>query len=215
VLACATRLLDLGFFRIGGEEYLADNATYGLTTMRRRHLRLERGVAVFAYRGKGSQRLVQEINDPIVMPTLKALKRSERGPQLLVYRAGRRWQPVRAGDVNEYISRNGEGEFTAKDFRTWNATVLAAVGLAIEAPRAATRTARARAVSRVVTNVAHYLGNTPAVSRSSYIDPRVIDRFLAGDPLGAVVDQLEASGGPETFPDREAIEAAVIRLLAR
>jgi len=215
VLGCATRLLDLGFFRIGGEEYLADNSTYGLTTLRRRHLRFANGAALFAYRGKGSQRLIHEIHDPASIPTLRALKRNRHGSQLLVYRTGREWQPVRADDVNEYISVHADGDFTAKDFRTWNATVLAAVGLALEAPRAETKTARNRSVSRVVANVASYLGNTPTVCRSSYIDPRVVDRFLAGDPLEAVVDQLEPAGGPEGFPEREAIEEAVLRLLAR
>ncbi len=214
VLGCATRLLDLGFFRVGGEEYLAENSTYGLTTLRRRHLDFKRGSAMFAYPGKGSQRLVHEIRDPISIPTLKALKRNRHGSQLLVYRAGREWLPIRAEDVNEYISIHAEGDFSAKDFRTWNATVLAAVGLAIEAPRAETKTARKRAVSRVVANVARYLGNTPTVCRASYIDPRVVDRFLAGDRLGAVVDELQSADGPEVFPEREAIESAVIRLLA-
>ena len=217
VLACAVQLLDLGFFRIGSERYAEENETFGLATLRRKHVEVRGAVASFRYKAKGSLDHEQEIADPLVVPTIKALKdRDGGGYELLAYRAGRsRWADVKAAEINEYLKAVTGGDYSAKDFRTWNATVLAAVGLALEAPRAETKTARNRSVSRVVANVASYLGNTPTVCRSSYIDPRVVDRFLAGDPLEAVVDQLEPAGGPEGFPEREAIEEAVLRLLAR
>src|SRR5204863_4474006 len=131
VLACAVRLLDLGFFRIGSERYAEENETYGLASLRKRHLRFEHGEAVFDYRSKGGKRHVQSIADPTVLPTLRALKRRPADRHgLLAYRNGRRWTDVRSDEVNEYIRDRGGGEFTAKDFRTWNATVLAAVALA-------------------------------------------------------------------------------------
>ena len=188
VLACAVRLLDLGFFRIGAERYAAENETYGLATLRRGHVRLERGEAIFDFRAKGGKRQVQSIADPTVLPTLRALKRPGGRHGLLAYRDDGRWVDVRSDEVNDYIHEIAGGEFTAKDFRTWNATVLAAIALAREGGEATTRAARRRAIKAAVEEVADYLDNTPAVCRSAYIDPRVVDR--------------------------EAIEAAVVALIA-
>jgi DNA topoisomerase IB len=121
---------------------------------------------------------------------------------------------VRSTDINAYVKEVTGGEFTAKDFRTWNATVLAAVALAVsEGARSAT--ARNRAVTRAVKEVAHYLGNTPAVCRSSYIDPRVIDRYRAGETIAAALDGLgSASGNGEgSLLTQGPVEHAVIDLL--
>src|SRR5919201_204091 len=163
VLACAVRLLDLGFFRIGAERYAAENETYGLATLRRGHLRFERGEAVFDFRAKGGKRHLQSIADPTVLPTLRALKRPGGRRGLLAYRDHGRWVDVRSDEINEYIRAVCGGEFTAKDFRTWNATVLAAVALAREGGEATTRAARRRAIKAAVEEVADYLDNTPAV----------------------------------------------------
>jgi DNA topoisomerase I len=215
VLAGAVRLLDRGFFRIGGENYAEENDTYGLATMQKRHVRLEPdNVIVFDYRAKGGQRRVQSVVDPQVYRLVDELKRRRSGgPDLLAYKDGGRWHDVLSSDVNEYIKQVTGEEFTAKDFRTWTATVLAAVGVAVSGRAAASATARKRAVARAVQEVAHYLGNTPAVCRASYIDPRVFDRFAAGE---TVVDALDALGDvdfgePAT---QGAVEAAVIDLLA-
>ncbi len=131
VLACAVRLLDHGFFRVGSDQYAAENETFGLSTLRRRHVRFEDGAAVFDYRAKGSKRQVQEIADPLAVKVLRALVRRGRGgTRLFAYREGREWRDVGADEINAYLKSVTGGDFSAKDFRTWNATVLAAVGLA-------------------------------------------------------------------------------------
>jgi DNA topoisomerase-1 len=214
VLGCALRLLDLGFFRIGSERYAAENETYGLATIKRGQVRIERGAAVFEYRAKGSQRHVQVVADPVVLPTIRALKgRRSGGRELLAYRNGRAWQGVRSDEINEHLKELSGGEFTAKDFRTWNATVLAAVALAKHDPADLSRTARRRVTNEAVKSVAGYLSNTPSVCRSAYIDPRVIDRFDSGDTIRGALDREINGAGPDEFANRERIEAAVLELI--
>jgi DNA topoisomerase I len=215
VLGCAVRLLDLGFFRIGSERYAAENETYGLATMKKRQLRIERGTAIFDYRAKGSQRHVQVVADRAVIPTLKSLKsRRGGGAELFAYRNGRGWRDVRSDDINEHLKDLAGGDFSAKDFRTWNATVLAAVALARHDPKDLSRTARRRAINDAVKDVAGYLSNTPSVCRSAYIDPRVIDRFDSGDTIRAELDREIEGADPGEFPERERIEGAVLRLVS-
>ena len=215
VLACAVRLLDRGFFRIGSESYAEENKTYGLATMQRRHVTLEgKGLIRFDYRSKGGQRRVQSVVDPDVYRIVAALKRRTRG-RLLAYKDDGRWSDISSNEINEYIKEaSGDEAFSAKDFRTWNATVLAAVALAVSGDMARSPTARKRAVTRAVAEVAHYLGNTSAVCRASYIDPRVFDRFRDGLTIGGALVQLGdvEPGEPATVG---AIEQAVLDLLDR
>ena len=214
VLACSVRLLDLGFFRIGSERYAEDNQTFGLATLRRSHVRIERGVAVFDYAAKGAKRHRQEIADPAIVPTVRALKNHNGShKELLGYRNGRAWVDVRAAHINEYLKEVMGGDYSAKDFRTWNATVLAAVELATNWADADTKTARKRAASAAAKRVAGYLSNTPAVCRSSYIDPRVFDRYDSGETIKTSLKRIVAGSDPDEFPDRERIERAVLRLL--
>jgi DNA topoisomerase I len=212
VLAGAVRLLDRGFFRI--ESYAEENETYGLATMRKRHVRLlPANVLVFDYRAKGGQRRLQSVVDPDVYKLVEELKRRRGGDELLAYKAGRRWRDVRSSDINAYIKEIAGGDFSAKDFRTWSATVLAAVGVAVSGRAAASPTARKRAIARAVQEAAFYLGNTPAVCRASYIDPRVFDRFAAGVTIGGALDALgDVDFGEPAF--QGAVEEAVLDLLA-
>jgi DNA topoisomerase IB len=213
VLAGAVRLLDRGFFRIGSEEYAEENSTYGLATMQKRHVRLGPGnVIQFDYVAKGGQRCLQSIVDPRVYKLVDELKRRRGGgDDLLAFKESGRWRDVISSDVNAYIKDVAGGDFTAKDFRTWSATVLAAVGVAV-AGAAASRTARKRAITRAVKEVAFYLGNTPAVCRSSYIDPRVFDCYDAGVTIGDALDALgDVDLGEPAI--QGAVEAAVIDLL--
>ena len=215
VLACAVRLLDRGFFRIGTEGYAAENDSYGLATMQRRHVTLEPGGAVrFDYRSKGGKRRVQSVVDPQVLTVVQALKRRRTGTELLAYRSGRAWVDVTSDDINQYIKEATRDTFTAKDFRTWNATVLAAVALAVSSEAHGSKAARTRAISRAVQEVAYYLGNTPAVCRASYIDPRVFDRFRDGLTIGGALAELGEGdrGEPAT---QGAVEEAVLDLLER
>jgi DNA topoisomerase-1 len=214
VLACATRLLDRGFFRIGTEEYAEQNETYGLATMLKSHVELgENNVLTFDYVSKGGKQRVQSLVDPDVYDVVEALKRRRSGKELLAYRSSGRWVDVKSIEINEYVKSVVGDEFSAKDFRTWNATVLAAVALAVSGRAAASPTGRKRAMARAVKEVAYYLGNTPAVCRASYIDPRVFDRFRDGVTIGGALERLGddvSFGQPST---QGAIEEAVLDLL--
>jgi DNA topoisomerase-1 len=213
VLSCAVRLLDLGFFRIGSEQYAAQNQTFGLATMRKEHVTVSKGVVTFDYIAKSGKQRVQSLVEPEVGAVVQALRRRRGGgDELLAYRDGGRWVDVKSADINAHLRELTGSDCSAKDFRTWSATVLAAVGLAVSTD-AATTTARKRAVTRVVQEVAHYLGNTPAVCRSSYIDPRVIDCYDNGMTIRTDLKLLGdgvAYGEPAT---QGSVEAAVLRLL--
>jgi DNA topoisomerase IB len=215
VLACAVRLLDLGFFRIGGEQYAEENQTYGLATMRKDHLHVAKdGTLTFDYTAKSGKHLHKSLAEPEVGAVMAALKRRRGGgEEVLAYRGtDGAWVDVKSGDINAYLRQATGGEDSAKDFRTWSATVLAAIGLAVST-NAVTESARKRAVARVVKEVSEQLGNTPAVCRSSYIDPRIIDLYDAGVTIRKDLDKLgaDASYGEPAF--QGAIEAAVLRLL--
>ena len=215
VLACAIRLLDLGFFRIGSERYAEENETFGLATLRRKHVTVSNGTATFRYKAKGALDYNQEIADPLVVPTVKALKdRKGGGHELLAYRRGRSgWADVKAAEINDYLKEVMGGDYSAKDFRTWNATVLAAVELAVNGAGAETEAARKRAATAATKRVATYLSNTPAVCRKAYIDPRVFDRYDSGETIRSSLQRMVAGSEPGEFVDRERIERAVVRLL--
>jgi DNA topoisomerase IB len=213
VLACAVRLLDVGLFRIGSEEYAGEEGGIGLATIRKEHVTVRPDSVVFDYPGKGGIRRVQVIGDPLVYKIIKALRRRRAGPEeLLAYRNGRNWHDVRSDDINDYIKEQLGGDFSAKDFRTWNASVLAAVSIALDGRDAATKTARKRAVDGAVRAVAQLLGNTPAVARRAYIDPRVIDRYQSGWTIAAALERIGDLEAPDDRV-RGRIEAAVIDLL--
>ena len=216
VLACAVRLLDRGFFRVGGEGYAAEHESYGLATIQRRHVSLNGGGSLtFDYPAKGGQRRIQSLVDPDVYEIVERLKRRRGGSdELLAYLAGRRWRDIRSADINEHVKAVTGGDFSAKDFRTWNATVLAAVALAVSGQATGTKTGRKRAMTRAVKEVARYLGNTPAVCRASYIDPRVFDRFRGGLTIGGVLPELGGNGDVSSSSLQGAVEKAVLDLLA-
>jgi DNA topoisomerase I len=216
VVACAVRLLDRGFFRIGTEGYAEQNQTYGLATIHRRHARVHGNEIAFDYPSKNGKRQLVSVVDPAVAEVVASLKRRPGGgAELLAYRRAGAWVDVRSEDINAWIKERTGGDFSAKDFRTWSATVLAAVALATSWSAASSRTARKRAIRRAVEEVAHYLGNTPAVCRASYIDPRVFDRFRAGLDVAGVLEQLadvDEFGEPS---HQGAVEAAVLDLIER
>jgi DNA topoisomerase-1 len=205
VLACAVRLLDVGLFRIGGEEYAEQGGGLGLATLHKDHVSVREDAVVFDYPAKSGVRRVHSVRDADAVAIIRTLKRRRGGgSQLLAYRDGRSWTPIHSEDINEYIKRNlGEG-FSAKDFRTWNATVMAAVSVSVSVAAqggpARTKTARKRVVDGAVRQVAELLGNTPAVARRAYIDPRVFDRYRAGStislPRGGVEALTDVDGRP-------------------
>lgn len=217
VCSCGVRLLDLGLFRVGNERYEADNESYGLTTIKKQHMKIVKGEATFAYPSKSGQESKHLINDPSVMPTLKALKARTGGrglKDLLVFKRDGRWHDLVSADVNAFIKDvAGEG-FSAKDFRTWNATVLAASFLAAAEGETKTKAARKRVAIHAIKETADYLNNTPAVCRASYIDPRVFDRFESGETIAPQLERIERATDPGQFLERERIERAVLKLLS-
>ena len=214
VLACAARLLDRGFFRIGSEAYAEESGTVGLATIKKEHVSFEGDTLVFDYPAKGGKQRVQSIVDVDVHEVVRALKRRRDGhDELLAYRDGRRWVDVRSADINDYIKEHVGEQFSAKDFRTWHGTVFAAISLAVAGRAARSPTAAKRAMSWAVKEVSHYLGNTPAVCRASYIDPRVFDRYRSGVTIGGALEALGADS-MEQPAMQSPIEEAVIDLLA-
>ena len=150
--------------------------------------------------------------DPDVRDVVSALRRRRSGGQeLLAWKEGRAWVDVDARVVNGFIKDHAGQEHSAKDFRTWHATVLAAVGVAV-AGWASSPTARRRNEARAAKEVAHYLGNTPTVARNSYIDPRVFDRYRAGYTIGWVIDEIADADSPQ-LAFHGPIEEAVVDLL--
>jgi len=214
VLAGAVRLLDVGLFRIGGEEYAEQGGGLGLATIRREHVSVSAGAIVFDYPAKSGVRRVHQVSDPLSVELVSELKRRRGGPdELLAYRDRRRWHPLRSDDINDYIKRGLGPEFSAKDFRTWNATVLASVALAAHDELRRTVTARKRVINAVTREVAEVLGNTPAVARRAYIDPRVFDRYLSGWTIRGAVGGLDRIQDGE-HRARRRLERAVLDLLA-
>ncbi len=212
VLATAVRLLDIASLRIGGKEYAEDHETYGLTTLRKRHARVAGDRVVLTFTAKSSRKVRVEVTDEEVARTVGALKKRQgEGSNLFACRARSGWTDIGAIHVNDYIKDAIGSEFSAKDFRTWNATVLAASLFAERQARARVdaRPSR-RAASTVVASVAEHLGNTPAVCRASYIDPRVIECSTHGETI-RLPTRLHRQDGSE----REVVEKAVLRMLTR
>ena len=209
-LACAVRLLDLGFFRVGSEVYAEENESFGLATVRREHVTIGGGEVVFDFPAKSGQRRVQSIRDPAARRALEAMYRRRSGPEdLLAYRSGSEWVDVRSDEINEYIHQKIGEQFTAKNFRTWHGTVLAALALAGE-DRPRSDAAAKRAIARAVNQVSEALGNTPAVCRASYIDPRVLDRYRDG----VTIRPAPSANGRMTAKQRLKIEREVIDLVS-
>jgi len=213
LLACATRLLDRGFFRVGGEAYAEENGTFGLATLQRNHVRLTRdGSMLFSYRAKGGLSRRFRLVDDDAMAVLKALKRRSGSGELLAYPNGDGWTDIRSGDINEYIRRHSGGPYSAKDFRTWHATALAASAVALLGARARSDAGRRRVVLHASREVARYLGNTPAVCRDSYIHPAVFERFYAGETIEVDLDEIARRDGLPV-DDLSSTEKAVLDLL--
>jgi DNA topoisomerase-1 len=190
VLAAVVALLDMGAFRVGGEEYAGgDDPTYGVATLRPEHVRGRKGCVVLEFPAKGGVEQACEVSDERVCDVLRALRRRRLGSErLFAYWNGRGWHDVRSDEVNEYLREASGTDMTAKDFRTWHATGLAAAKLAREGARGSP-TRRKRTVAAVMREVAELLGNTPAVARASYVDPRVVDLYHDGQVVAAPTEK--------------------------
>ncbi|WP_199514859.1 DNA topoisomerase IB [Nucisporomicrobium flavum] len=199
VLAAVTRLLDMGMFRVGSDQYAQrdEDPSFGLSTLRPEHVRTGRGCVVLEFVGKSGKDHARPVEDGEVCQVLRDLRKRRSGEdRLFAYydKGQKRWREVRADDINEYLREISGTQMTAKDFRTWHGTVKAAEELAEAGPQK-TKTARKKAVSHAMKEVAELLGNTPAVARASYVDPRVVEAYEKGETVDepteeAVLDLL-------------------------
>jgi DNA topoisomerase-1 len=210
-MAAAVRLLDRTNIRLGGEEYAREHGTYGLATLRSKHLTVDDDTLILDFTGKGGVDHHAEVTDARLA---KVVAEMDELPGYEVFKYlddDGRVTDVRSGDVNAYIKEVMGEDYSAKDFRTWAGTVAAAVALSQVGPIDGAR-ARQRAVARVCRIAAELLGNTPAVCRASYIDPRVIDHFLDGVTIASIAGEVEAR---MSSSGHSAEELAVLALLRR
>ncbi|WP_410638877.1 DNA topoisomerase IB [Amycolatopsis sp. lyj-346] len=214
VLAAALRMLDRGIFRTGGEEYAEENGTHGVATLLREHAAVRGDECRFCYVAKGGLNREVAIRDAELAAVVKSLLRSRSGSdRLLVYREGGTWHEVHAADINERFKELAGEDCTAKDMRTWNATVLAAAAFAAAfaaADSPTSETARKRAEAKVMKEVSTALGNTPAVCRSSYVDPRLVEAYRAERTIAPALKRAANLDGDEA---RAVLEKACARLL--
>lgn len=211
-LAVALRMLDHGVFRTGGDEYAELNGTYGVATLRREHVRISGSRITFAYTAKGGlDRRMTLVDEPLAR-AVQGLKRVRSdADRLLVYRVGRELRGVHADEVNDRFKDLVGDQYAVKDLRTWNATVLAAAALARQPDARSGRAAR-RAEMTVLREVAALLGNTPAVARKSYVDPRLFDLYEHGVTIRPALERI-GSDDPRAPQVRVRVETAVLELL--
>ena len=208
--ATAVRLLDLGYFRIGSDAYADENGSFGLTTLERRHVTRSKGRLVFCFIGKSGVEHCIEIDDPLSVAAVETMRRRRgQDARLLAYKDASRWTPLDAARVNDYLRTSTGADMTAKDFRTWHATVLAAASLAASDEPGNTKASRQRAIRKAMVEVSDYLGNTPAIAKSSYVDPRVIDLYEGGTTIEAAVRRSYRSSEQR----QAALERAVLKML--
>lgn len=202
VLAAIVDVMDLTSIRVGNEEYARENKTFGLTTLRNRHVRVDGSEIRFRFRGKSGKEHRISLHDPRLARIVKRC-RDVPGYELFQYidDAGDH-HPVDAADVNAYLREASGEDFTAKDFRTWNGTLTAALALERFEPFASPAEAK-RNIARAIELVAAQLGNTVAVCRKCYVHPAVLDAYLAGTLAGSTTAAPEP-GGDDGEPDPEA-----------
>lgn len=211
--ACATavRLLDIGYFRIGNDAYTDANGSFGLTTLERQHVRRRGDTIVFSFLGKSGISHTITVDDAEAVAALEEMRsrRINGSRRLLAHRHDGQWSDLSSSEVNDYLADLFGGTFTAKDFRTWHATVIAAEVLALADEPGDTKASRKRAIKQAVMEVSSYLGNTPTIARSSYIDPRVIDAYENGQTIADAARRAHR----KPHARQEALEEAVLTLL--
>jgi DNA topoisomerase IB len=210
VMAGCFRLLDAGSIRVGGETYAQTNETFGLATLRRDHVAVVGRAIELEYVGKAGKAQCATLRDPSLARLVgDLLARDEDDAELFGWWQSEEWHDVKSSDVNDYLRELFDADVTAKDFRTWNATVLMAQRLALADAPGLSRTRRQRLVAASYRDVADYLGNTPTVAKASYVDPRVVDLFHDG----VVVPQSVLPGRDAHLPVHPRVERAVARML--
>jgi DNA topoisomerase-1 len=181
VLASMVRLIDQGFFRIGNDKSAEAESTFGLSTIRPTHVKVENDVIAFDYVGKWRKKQHRAVEDSDVAEVVAALKKI-KGVELFKFLQNGRVVDVKDRHVNDYIQSIIGTDFTAKDFRTWAGTLLCSIALAMQG-QGASKTERKRKVRKAIVATSEQLGNTPAVCRASYICPRILDEYMEGKPF--------------------------------
>lgn len=189
-LAAGFRLLDSARLRVGSERFALEHGSHGLTTLLCAHASVSGTTVSLEFPGKSGQAWSSETTDDDLATVIRSLK--TRGPdaRLLAWKNGREWRSLSAQDMNDYVRLRTTGDFTAKDFRTLHGSIIAARALRDFGVVASARK-QAKIISAAVAETADALGNTPAIARSSYIDPRVVDRYRAGEVLDSRGTQPE------------------------
>ncbi|GAC1603588.1 MAG: hypothetical protein NVS3B6_14820 [Pseudarthrobacter sp.] len=182
VLAAAFRMLDSGSLRVGSERYTNENGSRGLATLLCAHVRVRKETLELRFPAKSGKDWESEIHDADLAALVRTLKRRGGNARLLAFKDGRSWHPVTSADINAYVKERTGSDFTAKDFRTLRGTVAAALSLARSGPQEKVA-ARKRAISMAMEDAAAVLGNTPSIARKSYVDPRLLDHFAAGETI--------------------------------
>jgi DNA topoisomerase I len=216
VLALALQLLDLGYFRAGGEQYAEENNSFGIATLLCEHVALRRQAVEFDFPAKSGVRRTLLIEDAEVIRSVRALmRRPDRSGRLLVCRNSSEWKDIHADDLNARFKELVGDEYTVKDLRTWHGTVLAAAAF-VDADPPVNKTVIKRVESAVMKEVSEELGNTPAVARGSYVDPRVVEGYAKKMTIAAGV---RSANRAKTAGQRQAIledsTARLIRKVAR
>ena len=209
VLASIVRLIDQGFFRVGNDKSARSESTYGLTTVLGKHVKLDGETLLFDYVGKWRKTHKKAITDADVSAIVAQLKRMP-GSELFKFLSHGRLVDVKDRHVNDYIQAVVGEDFTAKDFRTWAGTLLCSIALAMQG-QAASKTERKRNVRKAIVATSEQLGNTPAVCRSSYICPRLLDEYMEGKPFEVL--RKQAKGSPVVRVGLSKEERALLKFL--
>jgi DNA topoisomerase I len=180
--AIAVGLVNDAWFRVGSDRHARASRTYGITTLTKRHVSISGGTIEFRFRGKNATLVKRKVENPRLARELRSLVELENGSRLFRYERDGETYNLTARVLNEYLGENLGNGFTAKDFRTWGGTLLAAVELGKHGP-AESETEAKRVLAAVMRKVSRELGNTPAVARASYVSPVVVDHYLAGRTL--------------------------------
>lgn len=196
VLALALQLLDRGYFRAGGDQYAEEHESYGLATLQCEHVTVRNGAVIFDYPAKSGVRRTLEVADAEVVRAVRALlRRDGRTDRLLVCRNGSGWSDIHAADLNARFKELVGAEYSVKDLRTWHGTVLAATAFAEAAAPLSERIVK-RETAGVMKQVSEELGNTPAVARNSYVDPRVVAGYRQGVTIAVAARRAAQQKNP-------------------
>ncbi len=211
VLAAVVRLLDATYMRVGNSEYARDNESFGLTTLRDKHARVAGATLTLRFRGKSGQEHIAELTDERLSRIVRRCQELP-GYELFQYvdRNGVAWK-VDSGDVNAYLREIAGQDFSAKDFRTWAGTILAARELALQGPCRSDREGRKR-ILEAVRGVARQLGNRPATCRKYYVHPAVVEAYAGGSLFPVMREGLaqeRAYNGHGLLPEEYAVLATV------